>query len=1106
MKLIESCLLEPEIIRLVPVNDVDYSKGDWEKGAEASLIVHQEDVFLSQDNLLIPVDIVDHEEKVKSMIAQRNTFWVITSLTPTDIYLQKCTVAARVPNNFQVGVDEWVAEQLYKAQLIISESVDQALAWLADEFILDHGGNDLVFSAIPARRSDDSIVIIGREWLGTIEIDGENATRLKNIHRSGRDFESVGVLEGNIAFADCSAASVVNDSETKRKFEEVLRSHGSYIELWEDYSNTDWEIVVEQARTIGFIQYNRVSAVGEESILWEFNVDNPEVLKTFLDSFDDLDSRDFQLESSSSKPDWLDNDKPVSQSGFESSPDRVGGELIQRSESSITLKLDDQRKQDRPVVQGYLYLSLSGHIVNRVRRQKAQTQIQTGNNPMPQLHRLLEGYAMGSRRRQKLPALTPYAKQAFNGGKPTPKQEKAIDIALNTPDIAIIVGPPGTGKTQVITALQRRLAEVAGNLELNHQTLISSFQHDAVDNVIARSDVFGLPAIKVGARGGRKSDSSIDRVEEWCQKKYQDVQSQLKDFLEKTPFLTTLEDLASEVSTLFYTPMLPEERQEKFEKTSELLQKLHRESSIRMPASIQSEWELWVEEHGSDLNYKKMSADKLLLRRLRALRTTAGSFADDGPEQAWRLLDQSYRYPSLLNDDAKDLLSIISEAFNGATEEQLRQLEELKDNLLDKIRPDYRPPALKSLIDEQGCRLLNELLKAINEKIKSSQLGEYAVLKSYQQSLLNEPCRIREATSKYTNILAATCQQSASSHMTALKNVEYQDQISFENVIIDEAARANPMDLFVPMAMASRRIVLVGDHRQLPHMLEPEVEKAMSVRDELDEHRQDMLKESLFERLLKQMRDLEKQDGYPRVIMLDTQFRMHPILGDFVSRNFYENQNEDKILSVRDSADFYHGIHEFKDKVCAWIDIPKNDGNWRRRKGGSSRYRPIEAREIAVRAKKMMEDYPSISFGVITFYSAQRDEILDQFCQLGVAEKVQGNYRIRKQWASLPDGKERLRVGSVDAFQGKEFDVVFLSTVLTACEPLKDVNDVREERRKYGFLTLDNRVNVAMSRQKKLLICVGDSSFFRTEEACDVVPTMNAFYELCGGEHGKIVH
>ena len=50
--------------------------------------------------------------------------------------------------------------------------------------------------------------------------------------------------------------------------------------------------------------------------------------------------------------------------------------------------------------------------------------------------------------------LTPYALETFKGGKPTEKQALALDAALNTPDIAIIIGPPGTGKTQVIAALQ----------------------------------------------------------------------------------------------------------------------------------------------------------------------------------------------------------------------------------------------------------------------------------------------------------------------------------------------------------------------------------------------------------------------------------------------------------------------------------------------------------------------------------------------------------------------------------------------------------------------------------------------------------------------------
>ena len=46
----------------------------------------------------------------------------------------------------------------------------------------------------------------------------------------------------------------------------------------------------------------------------------------------------------------------------------------------------------------------------------------------------------------------------------------------------------------------------------------------------------------------------------------------------------------------------------------------------------------------------------------------------------------------------------------------------------------------------------------------------------------------------------------------------------FRTVIVDEAARSNPLDILIPMALAERRIILVGDHRQLPHILEPDIE------------------------------------------------------------------------------------------------------------------------------------------------------------------------------------------------------------------------------------------------------------------------------------------
>ncbi len=46
--------------------------------------------------------------------------------------------------------------------------------------------------------------------------------------------------------------------------------------------------------------------------------------------------------------------------------------------------------------------------------------------------------------------------------------------------------------------------------------------------------------------------------------------------------------------------------------------------------------------------------------------------------------------------------------------------------------------------------------------------------------------------------------------------------MEYEFVIVDEAARVSPRDLMVPMAQG-KRIILVGDHRQLPHIVDDDV-------------------------------------------------------------------------------------------------------------------------------------------------------------------------------------------------------------------------------------------------------------------------------------------
>ena len=165
---------------------------------------------------------------------------------------------------------------------------------------------------------------------------------------------------------------------------------------------------------------------------------------------------------------------------------------------------------------------------------------------------------------------------------------------------------------------------------------------------------------------------------------------------------------------------------------------------------------------------------------------------------------------------------------------------------------------------------------------------------------------MREALQHYTVVLAATLQQSAGKEMRRVRGIE-EGQTSFESVIVDEAARANPLDLFIPLSMAKRRVVLVGDHRQLPHLLEPDVERQLA--EGVDQgtvaaQTLHAVQASLFERLWVVLRKLEQRDGIRRTVTLNAQYRMHPELGRFVSREFYEIHDDGEIESPRRADEF----------------------------------------------------------------------------------------------------------------------------------------------------------------------------------------------------------
>ena len=116
----------------------------------------------------------------------------------------------------------------------------------------------------------------------------------------------------------------------------------------------------------------------------------------------------------------------------------------------------------------------------------------------------------------------------------------------------------------------------------------------------------------------------------------------------------------------------------------------------------------------------------------------------------------------------------------------------------------------------------------------------------------------------------------------------------------------------------------------------------------------------------------------------------------------------------------------------------------------------------------------------------------------GLAELTDGEYQVIKPLRKTEkDGEftEKLRIGTVDAFQGLEFDCVMLSIVRSNGFSVTESEDTW--KKKYGFLMLENRSCVAMSRQQRLLIVFGAREMFKNEYAQQAVPALASLNEIC---------
>lgn len=263
------------------------------------------------------------------------------------------------------------------------------------------------------------------------------------------------------------------------------------------------------------------------------------------------------------------------------------------------------------------------------------------------------------------------------------------------------------------------------------------------------------------------------------------------------------------------------------------------------------------------------------------------------------------------------------------------------------------------------------------------------------------------------------------------------DARRFKCVVVDEAANALETAILVPLASLDQdacadsntaSVVLVGDPQQLAA-----TRKA---------RRNAWAGASLFERL----------EPVAKCILLNTQYRMHPGISKFASDTFYKGKLKDGQAALNTTTD---PRFRWREKAPAFAPLAFLDlATSAEEATHSSRANRPEARLAAAAYATLLNRFDASkqrlpSVALVAFYREQLTEL----------ERA-----LRLACPDLPQPE----INTVDAFQGREKDVVIVSCV-------------RADADGVGFLKDARRLNVALTRAKYVCLVIGRKPTLMTD-------------------------
>lgn len=676
----------------------------------------------------------------------------------------------------------------------------------------------------------------------------------------------------------------------------------------------------------------------------------------------------------------------------------------------------------------------------------------------------LKGILMGEYDSQRIvPSMEGLEKYLERFGE-NAEQAQSFIGAVNAPDMYLIQGPPGTGKTTVITEL------VKYAVDSGQKVLVSSETNVAVDNVLERvQDMEKVVSIRLGREEAMseygKRCTLDNRMEEIAcqvrrkQEEYRHPQYDVDRLIEnmrrqKEEQLARLEQEMQKHRSRIPVKAYSEELEQRLDRFLALLTEVKELEGCCRQAEQQ--------ELGLQIRYQQLSREKavcdadITVSRDRMFDTGIAEIEKSGQREMNFRQQESERLEEELCQIKQQLLKVNYQRARMRYERGQRKLNREKEELLGCIQEGesfgqfmYHAQRELEIIGQlrQRRQRIQENLESELEQIRQDAGRRLRLLEEtrdirqeWVQMVGSEETRqeIEAIYLRRANVVCATCSGIASGENRSFGVKEY------NYVIIDEAAKCNTLDMLIPMTMG-KKLILVGDHKQLYPILETE-----KLAEKFSEEEKRKLKEQV---LFKWLYEERMAAEYRSMLLL--QYRMKLVIASFVSSTFYEG----RLVTAENRQRSTLG------EAMVWIDSRHCEES--REEQDTSLCNPGEAQlvlQVLDRLEAACEAGTSV--GIISLYKSQAEEINRLLAQ--------------REYSCLV-----IECSTVDAFQGKEKQIIVL--------------DLVRSRAVTSFQRDENRVNVAVSRAREQLWVIGSVPLYQQSAA----GVLNELYEYIR-VHGEV--